>query len=237
MLYYTRVACFRIFSRALVSTTKSCQQRRILPCAFSRKAEPSVGSLSAVRWITSRRSYSTKKEDEGSDVPLSDVPKPALWLGCLGALPFAASTFLISFPGFPPSTMTLALEAQLYYGASILSFLGAVQWGLAAAEFKAPGVDLSPGVVAGITFPRLIYSVTPSLIAWVSLMAYKSNPALSFSALVFGFMLALAYDLKTIGQGLAPAWYQKLRILLSSAVIIMLSSSAYVILSQAPPKK
>ncbi|CAL4106346.1 unnamed protein product, partial [Meganyctiphanes norvegica] len=54
-------------------------------------------------------------------------PTPALVLGFSGLIPFVAAPFYMYYSGaFLPEVAT----AQLAYGATILSFLGGVRWGL-----------------------------------------------------------------------------------------------------------
>ena len=54
-------------------------------------------------------------------------PTPALVLGISGLIPFVAAPLYMHYSGaFLPEIAT----AQLAYGASILSFLGGVRWGL-----------------------------------------------------------------------------------------------------------
>ena len=60
----------------------------------------------------------------------SRVPRTAAWLGVLGVIPFAAGSFLLLLDTHGHSLVASYL--LIAYGAVILSFLGAVHWGLAA---------------------------------------------------------------------------------------------------------
>ncbi|MFC7474774.1 DUF3429 domain-containing protein [Dankookia sp. GCM10030260] len=71
------------------------------------------------------------------------LPRPTLWLGLAGLLPFLG-TALLAWTA-PPDWRGVALHALAAYGAVILSFLGAVHWGLA---LRAPPAE------AGATAPR-----------------------------------------------------------------------------------
>ena len=103
------------------------------------------------------------------------------------------------------------MHALLAYGAIILSFLGGIQWGLAIAR---PG-GASPDTLGG----RLIVSITPSLAAWGALLV-PERAGLILLALSIAAMLWV--DLRATRLGQAPAWYPRLRIPLSCAVIATL---------------
>lgn len=87
----------------------------------------------------------------------------------------------------------LAHATQLY-GASILSFLGGVHWGLA---LRAPSTR------------DFIYSVTPSLIAWGAALA---PPPQGLAVLSGGFVAAWMWDeVRFRGGSKVPSWYRRLR--------------------------
>src|SRR3712207_2095506 len=102
------------------------------------------------------------------------LPRPALWLGIAGLLPFLASALLCWTA--PPNWRGVALYALAAYGAVILSFLGAVHWGLA---LRAPAAE-APALA-----PRLGLGVLPSLIGWVALLL---PPGLGLPLLAFGIL-------------------------------------------------
>lgn len=137
------------------------------------------------------------------------VPSSAAWLGGLGALPFVAlagATPLLD--GAPRPAVAYALLA---YGATILSFLGGIHWGLAISPASGPD---NPRLAA-----RLILSVMPSLVAWVALLV-AGNAGLLLLATAVAAMLAI--DLRATRLGDAPPWYPKLRIPLSGVVVASL---------------
>ena len=76
-------------------------------------------------------------------------------LGYLGLIPFVALAVLSLLLG-PVHRVTLVF-ALLAYGATIVSFLGAIHWGLAMP-------------IAGGQKLRFVWGVVPSLLAWVSLL-------------------------------------------------------------------
>ena len=85
----------------------------------------------------------------------SRTPSAALLLGFCGLVPFvtlSALSFVVSSAHRPAVTFSL-----LAYGATIVSFLGAIHWGLAMVE-NVPSKR------------QLFWGVLPSLLAWVSLL-------------------------------------------------------------------
>ena len=102
--------------------------------------------------------------------PMAMHPAPYA-LGVLGAVPFVGLT--------PQARRALGYESvvtpettarlQIEYGASILSFLGGIHWGLGAIGHSVVR-DLPPTPAQLTT--RYAWSVTPSLLAWqASLMS------------------------------------------------------------------
>ncbi|MBO6783022.1 MAG: DUF3429 domain-containing protein [Alphaproteobacteria bacterium] len=144
------------------------------------------------------------------------VPKVAGLLGILGLIPFAVPVLgaLVAAPAWHD----VLARALLAYGAVILSFLGGVQWGLAAAG-GTPGAD-RPG-----TADRYVVSVIPSLIGWSALLMPFPIGVWTLIA-AFGWILIV--DLRATAHGFAPDWYPRLRIPLSGAVMLLLAAGAVV---------
>ena len=141
---------------------------------------------------------------------LKSSPPAALYLGFSGAIPFcglAAMTFIT------PEHLPLIAHAQQVYGACILSFLGAIHWGFALAKTS----ELKPD------WTTLGYSVTPSLIAWIALLA---KPVPGLSTLCIGIAIALSRDLN---MPYFPAWYYALRKALSTLAVSSLGLTAAVL--------
>jgi hypothetical protein len=144
---------------------------------------------------------------------------PAVAYGLAGLVPFVV---LAGLPWLLPlQQAALAMFALLAYGAVILSFLGAVHWGLALA-------GAIPGSAAGrnaagrgvrASWSRLGLAVLPALLAWVALLL---PPALGLAALAAGFAFAWLVDRAAARAGLVPAWYLPLRSLLTLCVLLSL---------------
>ena len=103
------------------------------------------------------------------------------------------------------------------YGATILSFLGGVHWGLAIVfQSGADDPELRN---------RLIVSVIPSLAAWVALLFPEKTGLLMLAAAMAAMLWV---DLRATRAGNAPQWYPKLRIPLTCVVVaaLLLGASA-----------
>jgi Protein of unknown function (DUF3429) len=77
-------------------------------------------------------------------------------LGYAGLIPFVALALATCL--LEPPDRARSLSALLAYSATILSFLGAIHWGLAMRE------------ATGAPQRMLIWGVAPSLLAWVALL-------------------------------------------------------------------
>lgn len=141
---------------------------------------------------------------------LNDIPKPALVLGFGGLIPFVAGA--IGVWALPGEWAAYTARAQLHYAATILSFLGAAQWGFALSGYGGRTAD----------WPWLTWSVTPALLAWIAtLLAWA--PALVL--LILSFSAAFFVDLRSVKLGYAPVWYPKLRKPLTIIAILSLGST------------
>jgi hypothetical protein len=133
--------------------------------------------------------------------PSARIPAAALIPGLMGLLPFwglALSTQLST--GIDP---ILALLALIMYGAVILSFVGALWWGMA--------VNASASTLRSAMF---VWSVVPALIGWVSIM---TEPTVGLQMLIGGLALQWVLDglLRRNVPTLMPHWVFKLRTLLT----------------------
>lgn len=146
------------------------------------------------------------------------MPTPAIWLGAAGLLPFLA-TALLSWL-LPPETRGIALFALAAYGMVILSFLGAVHWGLALA---------APPGEARYAAPRLGLGVLPALIAWAALLL---PPVPGLSLLAGAILVTAAVETLAARRGLVPLGYLRLRWVLSlGAALCLLAGAASALAS------
>jgi hypothetical protein len=99
---------------------------------------------------------------------------PSKWaqgLGYGGLIPFvglALAMWLLA-----PNYHALTASALLSYSATIVSFLGAIHWGLTMRDAPGPMAD------------RLIWGVIPSLTAWVALLLPTAYGLLLIAALLW----------------------------------------------------
>lgn len=143
----------------------------------------------------------------------SRAPRAAVVLGWLGVLPIVALAAAV-YTG-RPLPRDAALSGMMVYGCLILSFLGGAQWGLAIATPQGSGRTLAY---------RLAISVLPPLAAFCVWYLPFAASLLGLAAL---FVAWLVYDIATVRDGSAPAWYRALRIQLTSAVVVCLLCASW----------
>jgi hypothetical protein len=147
-------------------------------------------------------------------------PRPPvwpLWLGLAGLLPQLLVVFALI--GGNPEARFVALACGFAYAALILSFLGGMWWGLAAAH--------------GRTSPAWVWiaAVIPSLIAFASAYPWMVGaPWPGPSLVMLGIVLtgSLGVDWKLRDLGLAPTWWLTLRIPLSLGLGGMTLATAWL---------
>jgi hypothetical protein len=142
------------------------------------------------------------------------IPRTALLLGLAGLIPFlwSAATHLSpalsAWAGQWLSPMFLGSYVGLTYGTVILSFMSGVLWGFAT---KAQGRE------AAVTYTL---SVIPALWAFVMVSDASDTSAIFLAA---GFVGLLLLDAMFSAWGLAPAWWLRLRIMLTVVVLACLA--------------
>lgn len=141
------------------------------------------------------------------------IPRPALLLGLAGLIPFlfGAATMLNAELGtWGVQTLGARFAGPfllLNYGSIILAFMSGVLWGFAT---KASGERAAVGYAL---------SVLPAL--WV-FFAVGAGPTSSAIYLIAGFVGLLGLDWSFARQGLAPSWWMRLRLLLTTIVVACL---------------
>jgi hypothetical protein len=154
-----------------------------------------------------------------ADFPAAVPAKPFLVLGIAGLAPFVACAAV-----FATGTSDFALWALhlfLGYGAVILTFVGALHFGLALV----PGGDRSPRdawVAAG-------WSVLPALLAW-STLSLPAHAALAL--LAGGFVAQLAMDRRIARRPDLPGWFLRLRVGLSAVVLACIGTVLVALLAR-----
>lgn len=166
---------------------------------------------------------------------LANAPKEPYWIGLAGTLPYlgtSVSTVYLAWAlnATRPASSTLAnnllispetashllatLEPiQLGYGAVIISFLGAVHWGLEYAE-KVPDHNR--------TRFRYGIGVMAPIVAWPTLfMPVEFALTSQFAAFVGLYFV----DARASVRGWAPAWYSTYRFALTAVVGVAIAVS------------
>lgn len=131
------------------------------------------------------------------------MPPTARILGLAGLLPSIAC--LVAMLAGGEAVWFLALAIAYAYAALILSFLGGLWWGLAAARPDAPHW------IYGI-------AVAPSLVALASAIPWAFGdewPGPSLLLLGVMLLLSLIVDFRLAALGIAPGWWIGLRLPLS----------------------
>jgi hypothetical protein len=136
------------------------------------------------------------------------------WLGYGGLIPFAAlalGSWLIA----DPAGQALSLELLRGYGLAIVSFVGAISWGIAL-------------VLVGIDDARrtrlVVWSVVPSLMGFASIALSARAGCIALAATA---AIALVVDLRIARTLALPSAWRQLRIHLSLGAVGALLLGAY----------
>lgn len=134
----------------------------------------------------------------------------ALVLGYSGLIPFVALAALLWTVA--PADKALAQMALLGYGAAIVSFLGAIHWGLVMRE------GLSEPL------PLLLWGVTPSLMGWAALLLGQAPGLLLMAAVLW---VCFAVDRALYPRYQLQAWLpMRLRLTLVASVSCLSAAAA-----------
>ncbi|CAK5265324.1 unnamed protein product [Mycena citricolor] len=147
----------------------------------------------------------------------SEVPSSVMTFGLAGGLPYigaAATTVYLAReatlgatsidPGVAITVLDQALNLQVTYGAVMLSFLGALHWGM---EFSGLGGHHG--------WRRLALGAAPVLYAWPTL---AMDPTMALCAQWAGFTALWWADSRATVAGWTPKWYSQYRFYLSILV-------------------
>ncbi len=134
-------------------------------------------------------------------------PRTVAWLGYGGLIPFLVLTPASLLDHHHGAVWSDALYA---YGAIILSFIGALHWGLAMSL---------PELSERQRSAWFAWSVVPALIAWPAVLF---SPPLAAPLLVVGFIAHYLQDRRLARQATLPGWYLPLRLRLSCVAVISL---------------
>jgi len=192
--------------------------------AYRALARSSGGGLSHYGWssglkgekvgvryasTSAKRAKAIKESEQGSVSINERMPASAKYLGLSGTIPFFA-TAGVAVWATDPAMAAAACHGCVVYGGSILSFLGAVHWGVA---LRSPTSSMTRPWDFG-------YSVCPSLAAAAALSMPDEKALVT---LLPAFGAALVYDsARFAAHDQVPKWYPKLRRPLTFAAITSL---------------
>lgn len=140
------------------------------------------------------------------------LPVTVAWLGYGGLLPFVA---LMPASLLDHHHAALWSDALYAYGAIILSFIGALHWGLAMSLSELSERQRSS---------HFAWSVVPALIAWPAVFF---SPPLAAPLLVMGFIAHYLQDLRLARRATLPGWYLPLRLRLTSVAVVCLVAGLF----------
>lgn len=145
----------------------------------------------------------------------ADTPRSVSMLGNGGLIPFVVLTFALWAEPSDSVFWTLALVS---YGAVILSFVGAIHWGIAMMSH-----ELGPRLANR----RFMWSVVPSLMGWISTLL---PPQLSVWVLISGFAMHYWQDHLLQTHTTLPSWYLPLRRRLTMVACFSLLVSSWMLI-------
>lgn len=140
-----------------------------------------------------------------SPVDHARIPPVALALGLAGLIPFAAGALVPWVPDIAPGVGSRLL---IGYAAIILTFIGGIRWGTAIGPYDGRRQSA-----------ELLGSVLGSL---AGLAALFLPPILGLTLLIAGFLLQALWDVTSVEAGRLPAWFGKLRMLLTGGAVLAL---------------
>ena len=150
---------------------------------------------------------------------MTPIPRTALALGLAGLIPFLWGLATLWSPALTEAGQRLlgarfvGPYVQLFYGTLILSFMSGVLWGFAARAQDAWTAGTGYGL-----------SVLPVL--WAFFMTGDGMVSSAMN-LAVGFAGLLLLDWHFWRLGLAPVWWMRLRILLTTVVVASLLPLAF----------
>ncbi len=155
--------------------------------------------------------------------PINSIPTVVVLLGYGGLIPFVCLTAATIFSARYSDASGHSL---LIYAAVILSFVGAINWGVAMASS-----DLSEAQRNYLW----IWSVAPALLAW---LAHFFQPTVASGIMIAGFIAQYVQDRHLARTTSLSVWYIPLRLRLTSvacACLAIASVASFAKASSAEP--
>ncbi|MDY7578796.1 DUF3429 domain-containing protein [Herbaspirillum sp. RTI4] len=140
------------------------------------------------------------------------MPRIVAWLAYGGLLPFVC---LMSASLLDAPRSGVWQQLLLNYGAVILSFVGALHWGIA---MSAPDMSERKRTVC------FAWSVIPALLAWLALLL---DPIAASALLAAGFAAHFMQDWRLMRHTGLPQWYLPMRLQLSVVAALSLIGTSF----------
>ncbi len=133
-------------------------------------------------------------------------------LGYGGVIPFLYALAGIAFGD--TELVPFYMHSFLSYGAIILTFIGAVHWGLIMNMKSTSNCSWF-----------MLGSVVPAIVSWIAMML---STKVALSILLSGFIITYIYEKTLLWELLFPDWYKQLRTNLTIIVSIHLLTVLYL---------
>lgn len=140
------------------------------------------------------------------------IPRTPFILSVLSIIPFSICSLSVWFLRDP--WQSFAFLNLLNYSVIVLSFLGAVQWGISLSRNHNKLSD---------QWHWYVWSVIPALVCWLVLMGI-TNYMVVILIFMLGFTISYFVDSYSVRMGRIPQWYGTVRKILTSIVLIHLGS-------------
>jgi hypothetical protein len=140
--------------------------------------------------------------------PHEQIPRAPFWLGTAGLVPFVVLTSALY--ALPAVNAPVVLLWLISYAAVVLSFVGAIHWGVAMVHAQVP--EAERGVF-------MAWSVVPALAGWMGLLLPAEAGLLLLGAT---FVVHYAADRQFAQRFALPRWYLRLRGGLTGVVVLCL---------------
>ena len=145
---------------------------------------------------------------------LNQIPNAPLFLSLGVVFPFVLLSAGLWF--LPYEYKLLALYNLLNYSVIILSFIGAVHWGVAITK----GIK---------SYKHYLIAITPALLSWFMLIGFFANYIVILIFFLLAFLTMFFIDMHYTKSGFFPVWYLPLRKLVSIIVIISIGLAAIAV--------
>jgi vacuolar-type H+-ATPase subunit I/STV1 len=152
------------------------------------------------------------KQSNSVDSFKTIIPPIVSWLGYGGLFPFVALAVAVWVDS---SISSLWRGALLGYGAVILSFVGALHWGIAMSQSD---------MTAHQRTHCFVWSVVPALMAWIALLITTRH---GVALMVVGFLIHFWQDWRLAKLVDMPDWYLPLRLRLTFVACAALLTSYF----------